>query len=44
MGPTRALAALLLASWIGAAQAQLFGGDSEARRRIEEVRTDGLLA
>jgi len=37
------VAAALLAAWIGAAQAQLFGGDDEARRRIEQVRTDLLL-
>jgi tol-pal system protein YbgF len=44
MGAVRGLAAaLLLLAWTGAAQAQLFGGDSEARKRIEEVRTDLLL-
>jgi tol-pal system protein YbgF len=35
------LAAALL--WAGTAGAQLFGGDSEARRRVEEVRTEVLL-
>jgi tol-pal system protein YbgF len=29
--------------WSGAAGAQLFGGDSEARRRVEEVRTEVLI-
>lgn len=43
MGSVRALAAALLVTWAGSAPAQLFGGDSEARRRIEEVRTDVLL-
>ncbi|MGH8687398.1 MAG: tol-pal system protein YbgF [Burkholderiales bacterium] len=43
VGWTRAgLAALALAS-AGGAQAQLFGGDSEARKRVEEVRTELLL-
>jgi tol-pal system protein YbgF len=44
MGAVRGLAAaLLLLAWTGAAQAQLFGGDSEARKRVEEVRTELLL-
>jgi tol-pal system protein YbgF len=43
MSPVRGLAAALVIAWTGAAQAQLFGGDSEARRRIEEVRTEVLL-
>jgi tol-pal system protein YbgF len=43
MGPARAFAALLALALAAPAQAQLFGGDSEARRRIEEVRTDVLL-
>jgi len=38
-----ALAALQLA-WAGGASAQLFGGDADARRRVEEVRTEVLLA
>jgi tol-pal system protein YbgF len=46
MRPSRwagaALAALQLA-WAGGAAAQLFG-DSDARRRVEEVRTEVLLA
>ena len=44
MGPVRGLAAALLLALTGAAQAQLFGGDSEARRRVEEVRTELLLS
>lgn len=44
MGPVRGLAAALLLALAGAAQAQLFGGDSEARRRVEEVRTEVLLS
>ena len=44
MGPVRGLAAALLVACAGAAQAQLFGGDSEARRRVEEVRTEVLLS
>lgn len=43
MSAVRGLAAALLIAWMGAAQAQLFGGDSEARRRVEEVRTELLL-
>lgn len=43
MGPARAIAALLALALAAPAQAQLFGGDSEARRRVEEVRTDVLL-
>jgi tol-pal system protein YbgF len=38
-----ALAALQLA-WAGEAAAQLFGGDNEARNRIEQVRTELLLS
>jgi tol-pal system protein YbgF len=44
MGAVRGLAAALLVACAGAAQAQLFGGDSDARRRIEEVRTELLLS
>jgi tol-pal system protein YbgF len=43
MRAVRGLAAALLVACTGAAQAQLFGGDSEARRRVEEVRTELLL-
>jgi tol-pal system protein YbgF len=43
VGRVRGLAAALLLALSGAAQAQLFGGDSEARRRVEEVRTELLL-
>src|SRR3990170_4365422 len=44
MRPVRGLAAALLVACAGAAQAQLFGGDSEARRRVEEGRTEVLLS
>lgn len=43
MRAARGLAAGVLIAWLGAAQAQLFGGDNEARKRIEQVRTDLLL-
>ncbi|MDH3320989.1 MAG: tol-pal system protein YbgF [Betaproteobacteria bacterium] len=43
MRAVRGLAAALLIAWIGTAQAQLFGGDDQARRRIEQVRTEVLL-
>jgi hypothetical protein len=43
MRAVRGLAAALLVACTGAAQAQLFGSDSEARRRVEEVRTELLL-
>jgi tol-pal system protein YbgF len=44
MGAMRGLAAaLLLLAATGAAQAQLFGGDSEARKRIDETRAELLL-
>jgi tol-pal system protein YbgF len=43
MNAVRGLTAALLLALTGAAQAQLFGGDDQARRRIEEVRTDLLL-
>jgi tol-pal system protein YbgF len=43
MGPVRGLAAALVIAWSGAAHAQLFGGDTQARQRIEEVRTEVLL-
>lgn len=43
MGAARILAALLVLAWTGAAHAQLFGGDTEARQRIEQVRTEVLL-
>ncbi len=43
MNAVRGLAAVLLVALAGGAQAQLFGGDDQARRRIEEVRTDVLL-
>jgi tol-pal system protein YbgF len=43
MGPVRGLAAALVIAWTGAAHAQLFGGDTQARQRIEEVRTEVLL-
>jgi len=38
-----ALVALQLA-WAGEAAAQLFGGDTEARNRIEQIRTELLLS
>ena len=44
MSAVRGLAAALLLALTGAAQAQLFGGDNEARRRVEEVRTELLLS
>lgn len=44
MRPARGLAAALLLALSGAAQAQLFGGDDQARRRVEEVRTELLLS
>ena len=43
MGAVRGLATVALIAFAGAAQAQLFGGDDQARRRIEEVRTETLL-
>jgi tol-pal system protein YbgF len=43
MNAVRGVAAALLIAWSGAALAQLFGGDDQARRRIEEVRTETLL-
>jgi len=43
MGPVRGLVAALVIAWTGAAHAQLFGGDTQARQRIEGVRTDVLL-
>ncbi len=43
MNAVRGLAAALLVALAGSAQAQLFGGDDQARRRIEEVRTELLL-
>ncbi|MEO8717862.1 MAG: tol-pal system protein YbgF [Burkholderiales bacterium] len=44
MRAVRGFAAALLIAWLGTAQAQLFGGDDEARRRIEQVRTELLLS
>jgi tol-pal system protein YbgF len=43
MGAARALAALLVLAGTSSAHAQLFGGDTEARQRIEQVRTEVLL-
>jgi tol-pal system protein YbgF len=43
MNAVRGVAAALLIAWSGAALAQLFGGDDQAPRRIEEVRTETLL-
>jgi tol-pal system protein YbgF len=43
MNAVRGVAAALLIAWSGAALAQLFGGDDQARRRIEDVRTETLL-
>ena len=43
MNAVRGVAAALLVALAGTAQAQLFGGDDQARRRIEEVRTETLL-
>jgi tol-pal system protein YbgF len=43
MNAVRGVAAALLIAWSGAALAQLFGGDDQARRRIEEVRTETML-
>jgi len=40
----RAALAALLFAWAGGAAAQLFGGDDQARRRIEQVRTELLLS
>jgi len=42
-GWSRAGLAALALAWAGGAAAQLFGGDTEARKRVEEVRTELLL-
>ncbi|HJS38379.1 MAG TPA: tol-pal system protein YbgF [Burkholderiales bacterium] len=47
MGTARRWGAALVAlqiAWAGEAAAQLFGGDTEARNRIESVRTELLLS
>jgi len=47
MGAARRWGAALVAlqiAWAGEAAAQLFGGDTEARNRIESVRTELLLS